>query len=185
LGGGTIFPRSPSPIYNIPDPSGNNIRNTNQQKVTTPHWPILPHHSHPRLPGNLKKRWQRIWRILEQTRVQFPAGLDNRCENLHGARFVGGAVCLLQKYWLDARERLGLASVTPFSGYNFETVGIAGSITSKGLWDMHNPAIPHLKLKYFSSSNVGSAFLSSRRNTLAENDQPSQSIWPTSSPPSE
>jgi len=25
-------------IYNIPDPSGNNIRNTNQQKVTTPHF---------------------------------------------------------------------------------------------------------------------------------------------------
>jgi hypothetical protein len=36
--------------------------------------------------------------------------------------------------------------------------------------EIHNPANPHLKLKYFSSSNVGSTALSSRRLTLVEGD---------------
>jgi hypothetical protein len=35
---------------------------------------------------------------------------------------------------------------------------------------MHNPANPNLKLKHFSSTNVGSSSLSSRRITLAEGD---------------
>jgi len=240
--GGFSHPSSIQPpldnasIYNIPDPSSNNIRNTSQQKVNTSHFtapsataPPPPQQLHttaqnrfnpapptfqnvipscappaniptnqfagfdpnslgqfiqmvqfmantasPQASASSRDPETKMAKNLEDLRanpVQFQAGLDDRCENLHDARFAGGAVCLLQKYWLDARERLGLAGVTPLSGYDFETVGIAGSITSKGLWEMHNPANPHLKLKYFSSSNVGSASLSSRRITLAENDQ--------------
>jgi len=112
-------------------------------------------------------------RALEQLRLnltQVPAGLDDRCENLHKARFYGGAVGLLQDKWLKARELLGLERVTPLASYDFDSVGIDGCFTSKGLFDMHNPANPNLKLKHFSSTNVGSSSLSSRRLTLAEGD---------------
>jgi len=98
-------------------------------------------------------------------------GVDNRCDILHEARFMGGPVCSLQKQWLGARKKHGLNGITPLASYDFDSVGIAGCITSRGLFEMHNPANPHLKLKYFSSSNVGSAALSSRRITLADNDQ--------------
>jgi hypothetical protein len=107
----------------------------------------------------------------EQLRLnptQVPAGLDDRCENLHKARFYGGAVGLLQDKWLKARELHGLEGVTPLASYDFDTVGKAGCITSKGLFNMHNPANPNLKLKHFSSTNVGSSSLSSRRLTLGD-----------------
>ncbi len=96
---------------------------------------------------------------LEELRlhpVQVPAGLDDRSGILHEARLYGGAVCPLQQYWLDAREKHGLNGITPLASYDFETVGIAGCITSKGLYDMHNPANPNQKLKHFSSTNTTS-----------------------------
>jgi uncharacterized membrane protein YgcG len=71
---------------------------------------------------------------------------------------------------LLAREIHGLDGVTPLSGYDTDALGISGCVTSRGWLEIHNPANPHLKLKYFSSSNVGSTALSSRRFTLADGE---------------
>ena len=57
---------------------------------------------------------------LQLNLTQVPAGLDDRCENLHKARFYGGAVGLLQDKWLKARELLGLERVTPLASYDFD-----------------------------------------------------------------
>ena len=112
-------------------------------------------------------------KALEELRahpVSIPAGLDDRSAVLHAARFLGGAACSLQHQWLLARELLGLTGVTPLASYDVDTLGIAGCVTTRGWLEIHNPANPHLKLKYFSSSNVGSTALSSRRLTLVEGD---------------
>jgi hypothetical protein len=130
-------------------------------------------HFQPPTTPTAKDPESKMAQALEQLRLnltQVPAGLDDRCENLHKARFYGGAVGLLQDKWLKARELLGLERVTPLASYDFDSVGIDGCFTSKGLFDMHNPANPNLKLKHFSSTNVGSSSLSSRRLTLAEGD---------------
>jgi uncharacterized membrane protein YgcG len=115
----------------------------------------------------------RMARALEELRanpVQVPAGIDDRFENLHIGRFLGGAVTNQQRKWLIARELYGLSGITPLTGYDLDTIGIAGCVTTKGILEIQNPANPHMKLKYFSSTNVGSAALSSRRLTLAEGD---------------
>ena len=130
-------------------------------------------HFPPPATSTAKDPESKMAQALEQLRLnptQVPAGLDDRCEVLHEARFYGGAVGLLQDKWLRARELHGLEGVTPLASYDFDAVGIAGCITSKGLYDMHNPANPNLKLKHFSSTNVGSSSLSSKRLTLAEGD---------------
>jgi hypothetical protein len=115
----------------------------------------------------------RMARALEELRanpVQVPAGIDDRFENLHIGRFLGGAVTNQQRKWLIARELYGLTGITPLTGYDLDTIGIAGCVTTRGILEIQNPANPNMKLKYFSSTNVGSAALSSRRLTLAEGD---------------
>jgi hypothetical protein len=89
---------------------------------------------------------------------------------LHAARFLGGPTCSLQHQWLLAREIHDLDGVTPLSGYDTDALGISGCVTSHGWLEIHNPANPHLKLKYFSSSNVGSTALSSCRFFLADGE---------------
>jgi uncharacterized membrane protein YgcG len=108
---------------------------------------------------------------LRANPVFIPEGYDDRCENLHPARFLGGAVIAQQKKWHIARQLYGLGGVTAITGFDFDTLGIAGCITTRGIVEMQNPANPHLKLKFFSSTNVGSSALSSRRLTLADGDQ--------------
>ncbi len=130
-------------------------------------------HFQPPTTPTAKDPESKMAQALEQLRLnltQVPAGLDDRCEPLHEARFYGGAVGLLQDKWLKARELQGLEGVTPLASYDFDSVGIAGCITSKGLFDMHNPANPNLKLKHFSSTNPVSSSLNSRRLTLANGD---------------
>jgi len=115
----------------------------------------------------------RMAQALEELRnnpVSIPPGVDDRSAILHAARFLGGAACSLQYQWLVARELLGLNGVTPLAGYDADSLGIAGCVTSRGWLELHNPANPHLKLKYFSASNVGSTSVSSRRLTLVEGD---------------
>jgi len=107
---------------------------------------------------------------LRQNPVQIPAGVDDRAAVMHAARFLGGPTCSLQHQWLIAREIHGLDGVTPLAGYDTDALGISGCVTSRGWLEIHNPANPHLKLKYFSSSNVGSTAVSSRRLTLAEGE---------------
>jgi hypothetical protein len=108
-------------------------------------------------------------KALEELRacpVKIPEGLDDRDAVLHAARFLGGPTGSLQHLWLLAREIHRLDGVTPLS----DALGISGCVTSRGWLEIHNPANPHLKLKYFSSSNVGSTSLSSRRFTLADGE---------------
>jgi len=107
---------------------------------------------------------------LRQNPVQIPAGVDDRAAVMHAARFLGGPTCSLQHQWLIAREIHGLDGVTPLAGYDTDALGISGCVTSRGWLEIHNPANPHLRLKYFSSSNVGSTAVSSRRLTLAEGE---------------
>jgi len=126
------------------------------------------HHATPRDP---ESKMAKALEDLRANPVFIPEGYDDRCENLHPARFLGGAVCALQKKWHTARMLYGLGGVTAITGFDFDTLGIAGCITSRGIVELQNPANPHLKLKFFSSTNVGSSSLSSRRLTLADGDQ--------------
>jgi len=123
--------------------------------------------------SQIKDPEARMAKALEELRacpVKVPEGLDDRDAVLHAARFLGGPTCSLQHQWLLAREIHGLDGVTPLSGYDTDALGISGCVTSRGWLEIHNPANPHLKLKYFSSSNVGSTALSSRRFTLADGE---------------
>jgi hypothetical protein len=95
----------------------------------------------------------RMARALEELRanpVQVPAGIDDRFENLHIGRFLGGAVTNQQRKWLIARELYGLTGITPLTGYDLDTIGIAGCVTTRGILEIQNPANPNMKLKYFS-----------------------------------
>jgi len=96
--------------------------------------------------------------------------LDDRCQYLHPARFLPGAVCSVRQLWLAAREVIGLGPLTALSGYDLESLGLDGCVTTKGWVLIHDPANPNQKLKHFSSVNVGSSSLNTKRLTLADGD---------------
>ncbi len=67
-------------------------------------------HFQPPTTPTVKDLESKMAQALEQLQLnptQVPAGLDERCENLHKARFYSGTVGLLQDKWLKARELLG------------------------------------------------------------------------------
>jgi len=102
--------------------------------------------------------------------VELDKAFDDRCLYLHPARFLAGPVCSVRQLWLLAREVIGLGPLTALSGYDLETLGLDGCVTTKGWVLIHDPANPNQKLKHFSSVNVGSSSLNTKRLTLADGD---------------
>jgi hypothetical protein len=97
-------------------------------------------------------------------------GLDDRSQVLHPARFLGGAACPAKKLWRDAREAMPMEGYPPLANYDLTSIGLGGCVTARGFKEIHNPGSPHLTLKLFSSSNMGSSTAATRRLTLADND---------------
>jgi hypothetical protein len=107
---------------------------------------------------------------LRASPAVYEAGADDRSSFLHPARFLAGPVCSLRQLWLLAREVIGLGPLVALSGYDLETLGLDGCVTTKGWQLIHDPANHGLKLKFFSSVNVGSSSLNTKRLTLADGE---------------
>jgi hypothetical protein len=98
-------------------------------------------------------------------------GVDDRSQVLHPARFLGGAACSAKKLWREAREVIPLEGIPPLSNYDMTAIGLGGCITMRGFKEIHNPGSPHITLKLFSSSNMGSSTAATKRLTLADGDR--------------
>jgi hypothetical protein len=112
----------------------------------------------------------RALEALRNNPAQVKAGVDDRIQALHPARFLGGATCSAKKLWLAAREIIGLDGVTPLSNYDMAATGLGGCVTARGWVELHNPASTNLSLKLFSSANIGGATAGTKRLTLADGD---------------
>ena len=84
-------------------------------------------------------------------------GLDNRSDILHDSRFLPGAAAPGHQLWLQARRVWGQDGVDPICNYDLTMVGIAGTITAKGLDALHNPGNEDISIKMFTVSNVVNA----------------------------
>jgi hypothetical protein len=102
--------------------------------------------------------------------VKIAGGQDDRKDQLHEARFLGGASCAGQTLWLKARDVLGAQGVVPIGNYDMDVVGCGGCVTPRGWAEIHNPGSPDLKLKLFYMPNVGSSALSTKRLNLEDGE---------------
>jgi len=105
-------PPPANPYFNPPPPAQNNdqaqiLLNLVQMMATGLAGP--QQQSAPRDP---ETKMAKALEDLRANPVYIAEGYDDRCENLHPARFLGGAVCALQKKWHIARQLYGLGSVT-------------------------------------------------------------------------
>jgi hypothetical protein len=107
---------------------------------------------------------------LRTNPVTIPEGLDDRISILHSARFLGGAVTSGPALWLAARKVIGLEGLTPLANYDLACIGLAGSVTTKGCIEAHNPGSQNLCLKQFSPENLSTTAGAARRFTLADDD---------------
>jgi len=113
-------------------------------------------------------------RSLESLRdrpVQVAAGADNRSDQLHPARFLGGTVCSAKKLWREARDHLGLEGIPALANYDMAAIGLGGCVTARAWKELHNPASSSLTVKLFSAANMSSSTGSTRKLSLADGDK--------------
>lgn len=103
--------------------------------------------------------------------IAVEAGLDNRKNKLHKARFLGGASCSGQELWLLARKILGDKGVPPIGNYDMDSIGCGGSVTPRAWLEIHNPASTDLKLKLFYMPNVGATGLAGKKINLQDGEE--------------
>jgi hypothetical protein len=100
-----------------------------------------------------KKLTERLAKNLEKAKKvpkQVPAGLDNRADLLHEARFLPGHTCKNTELWLRARELLGLTGQEPVSKYDSEGLGLGGRINSYIWAQLHNPGSKRISIRMLS-----------------------------------
>ena len=103
---------------------------------------------------------------LRNNPVTVLEGQDNRITILHDARFLGGAVTSGTGMWLAARKVIGLEGLTPLANYDLACIGLAGSVTTKGCIEAHNPGSQNLCLKQFSPENLSTTAGAARNSLL-------------------
>jgi hypothetical protein len=88
-----------------------------------------------------KRLMEKLSRNLDRAKKpkQVPAGLDNRSDVLHEARFLPGHICKHETLWIQARQTIGLTGLDPVSQYDFDSLGLAGKINSQIIAKLHNP----------------------------------------------
>ena len=92
---------------------------------------------------------------LPTTKLQVKEGEDNRWTVLHEARFLPGAGSSASKQWLRAREVMGREGHVAISTYDMGAVGLAGYVTPRGWYEIHDPGSSNLSLRQFSINNCG------------------------------
>ena len=90
-------------------------------------------------------------------------GLDNRRDQLHPARFLGGVNSALAEQWSAARSAIGDAGIVALGNYDLDAIGCGGCVSPKAWLEIHNPASQELKLKLFHLPNVAASGLSTKR----------------------
>lgn len=98
--------------------------------------------------------------------AKIAAGIDNRKDILHQARFLGGASCSNTDFWLAAKKSLGKNEIVALGNYDLDSVGCGGSVTPKGWKEIHNPASQELKLKLFHLPNVANSSMTAKKVNL-------------------
>jgi hypothetical protein len=96
------------------------------------------------------------------------AGVDNRWNILHEARFLGSAACSAKELWSKARAVIGINGHPPLSNYDMTAVGLGGFGTAKGWLEIGNPASTKISLMLFNINNCTARVSASR--AAAAND---------------
>ena len=68
------------------------------------------------------------------------------------------------------QDILSVPTVVPLSSYDMEAIGLSGCVTTRGWYELHDPASTSLSLKLFRSTNVGNSTSSTKRLKLADSD---------------
>jgi len=92
---------------------------------------------------------------LDSTFYQVNQGRDNRCTIVDPCRFLPGLGCLASTTWLEARSSVGTKGHPAISTYDMASVGLAGYVTNRGWYEIHNPGSSNLSIKMFSINNCG------------------------------
>ena len=132
--------------------------------------PVAPVPSSTTSPSDHGKLMSASLAALTLNPTMVPAGLDDRLQNLHPARFLAGPACDAGQLWLAAKASIGPAGLIPIASYDMEKIGLSGCVTARGWFELHDPASTSLSLKLFSSANVGNSTSSNKRLTLADTD---------------
>jgi len=98
------------------------------------------------------------------------AGMDNRRDILHPARYLGGANCSNIELWLHSKQVIGENGVTAVGNYDLDSLGCGGCVTPKGWELLHNPSSGDLKIKMFYLPNVTCGGLSAKRVSMEDGD---------------
>jgi hypothetical protein len=109
---------------------------------------------------------------LAATTIKVMAGVDNRWDQIHPARFLPGAACSAAQLWLLARESMGNSPQTPVSSYDMAAIGLRGCVSSKGWVNTANPGGSGIRLAQFSmTGSTSSKPSSSSTSSKGEDDQ--------------
>jgi hypothetical protein len=113
---------------------------------------------------------------LAATTIRVMAGVDNRWDQIHPARFLPGAACSAAQLWLLARENMGNRPQTPVSSYDMATIGLRGCVSSKGCVNIANPGGSGIRLAQFSMTGSTSSKTSSSSSSSKDEDEQIEGI---------
>jgi len=83
-----------------------------------------------------------------------PEGKDNRCTELHPARYLPGAACSAARMYIQAREVIGLSSPPQLACYDLNAVGMGGYVTARGWLELGTSGSSKLKVGLFNINNA-------------------------------
>jgi hypothetical protein len=107
---------------------------------------------------------------LAATTIRVMAGVDNRWDQIHPARFLPGAACSAAQLWMLARENMGNSPQTPVSSYDMAAIGLRGCVSSKGWVNIANPGGSGIRLAQFSMTGSTSSKANNSNNTSKEDE---------------
>jgi hypothetical protein len=106
------------------------------------------------------KLTERLARNLEAAKknpTQVQAGIDNRSDILHPARFMPGPTCKNTEVWLAARKEIGLSGHEPVSKYDFDGIGINDRLKSFLITNIHQLGSKEFSLKMLNKKALDAA----------------------------
>ena len=96
------------------------------------------------------------------------AGRDNRCAELHPARYLPGAACSAVRQYITARDVLGLSAPPPLGCYDMNAVGMGGFVQPRGWLELGSTGSSKLKISQFNINNVTRSSKSTDADSGAE-----------------